>query len=124
VQHALGQAASELLIEAPGGHCVPLALLKFSLVSITGEKVMPSLEEHIVQLIMTVVGSSLLGLIGFVWKISHKVSFLQKEIEAQKELHRRDIQEVRRDIDMIISKVDKQGEWTTNRMMSFAKDLK
>ena len=85
---------------------------------------MPSLEEHVVQLIMTVVGSSLLGLMGFVWKISHKVSFLQKELEAQKELHRRDIQQVRRDIDMIISKVDKQGEWTTNRMMSFAKDLK
>ena len=31
-------------------------------------------DEKIVELLMMLVGSSLLGLVGFVWKISHKVS--------------------------------------------------
>ena len=64
---------------------------------------------------MTVVGSALFGLIGFVWKTSHKVSQLEKQLTSEKELRMRDAKELQRDIDMIISKVDKQGEWTTNR---------
>lgn len=84
---------------------------------------MESLELHLVELGMTVVGSALFGLIGFVWKTSHKVSQLEKQLTSEKELRMRDTKELQRDIDMIISKVDKQGEWTTNRMMSIAKEM-
>ena len=35
----------------------------------------------------------------------------------------RDTKYLQKDIDTIISKVDKQGEWTTNRMMSIAKEM-
>ena len=35
----------------------------------------------------------------------------------------RDYTQINKDIDMILAKVDKQGEWTTNRMMSIAKEM-
>jgi|TARA_R100000084_G_scaffold89758_1_gene43837 hypothetical protein len=81
-------------------------------------------EEKVVELLWMIFGSSILGLIGFVWKISHRVSVLEKAIDSVKEIHRRDTIELRRDIDIICSNVDKNREWTTNRMMSIAKDIK
>ena len=81
-------------------------------------------DDKIVELIWMLLGSSILGLVGFVWRISHRVSDLEKVLDSVKEIHRRDMQEVRRDLDVIYSNVDKNREWTTNRMISIAKDLK
>ena len=69
------------------------------------------------------VGSALLGLVGFVWKISHKVSENTKRIEGLVDIQTKDVTQLNRDIDMIISKVDKQCEWATSRMMSIAKEM-
>lgn len=80
-------------------------------------------EERIIELLMMLVGSALLGLVGFVWKISHKVSENTKRIEGLVDIQTKDVTQLNRDIDMIISKVDKQGEWATSRMMSIAKEM-
>tara|TARA_B100001093_G_scaffold152768_1_gene145447 strand:- start:295 stop:558 length:264 start_codon:yes stop_codon:yes gene_type:complete len=80
-------------------------------------------DERIIELLMMLVGSALLGLVGFVWKISHKVSENSKRIDSLSSMQQKDIAQLNRDIDMIISKVDKQGEWATNRMMSIAKEM-
>tara|TARA_Y100001938_G_C8053934_1_gene413397 strand:- start:372 stop:635 length:264 start_codon:yes stop_codon:yes gene_type:complete len=80
-------------------------------------------DERIIELLMMLVGSALLGLVGFVWKISHKVSENAKRIDGLVNMQQKDTEQLRRDIDMIISKVDKQGEWATSRMMSIAKEM-
>ena len=80
-------------------------------------------EERIIELLMMLVGSALLGLVGFVWKISHNVSENTKRIEGLVDIQTKDVTQLNRDIDMIISKVDKQGEWATSRMMSIAKEM-
>ena len=81
-------------------------------------------EEKMIELALSVAGTAFLALIGFVWKISHRVSALEKSVESQKQINARDLNEVKRDIDVIYNNVDKNREWTTNRMMSIAKDLK
>jgi cystathionine beta-lyase family protein involved in aluminum resistance len=81
-------------------------------------------DEKIVELIWMLLGSAILGLIGFVWRISHRVADLEKVVDSVKEIHRRDIADIRRELDVIYTNVDKNREWTTNRMMSIAKDLK
>lgn len=81
-------------------------------------------DERIIELIYTLLGSAILGLIAFVWRISHRVSNLEKILDSVKEIHRRDISEIRRDIDVIYTNVDKNREWTTNRMMSIARERK
>lgn len=81
-------------------------------------------EEKVIELALSVAGTAILALIGFVWKISHRVSAIEKTVESQKQINTRDINEVKRDIDLIYNSVDKNREWTTNRMMSIAKDLK
>tara|TARA_R100001510_G_C7562574_1_gene142070 strand:+ start:154 stop:414 length:261 start_codon:yes stop_codon:yes gene_type:complete len=78
---------------------------------------------YIVDIVMTVVPAALFTMIGFVWKISHKVSNLEKSLQAFKGLHDRDISEVKKDVDVIYNNVDKNREWTTNRMMSIAKEM-
>ena len=78
---------------------------------------------YIVDIAMTVGSTTLFALVGFVWKISHKASGLEKQIESMDKLHRRDLSEIRRDIEVIYSNVDKNREWTTNRMMSIAKEM-
>ena len=80
-------------------------------------------DERVIELLMSLVGAALLGLIGFVWKISHKVSGLERQLEHQREARNRDYDELRKDIDMIMENVSKNREWTTSRMMSIAKDL-
>jgi|TARA_R100000655_G_scaffold109663_1_gene164854 hypothetical protein len=80
-------------------------------------------EERVIELLMMFVGSGLLGLFGFVWKISHRVSILEKQIAHEIERRKSDSQDFRRDIDMIISNVDKNKEWSINRMMSIAKEM-
>lgn len=82
-----------------------------------------ALNGHLMDFVMTLLGTAVFALIGFVWRISHKVADNTKRSE---ELHRLINQEnvrLTRDIDMIMSKVDKHGEWTTNRMMSIVKDM-
>ena len=82
-----------------------------------------ALHNYFVDFIMTALGTAVFALIGFVWRISHKVAENSKRLDSQSQLHIKDINQVNKDIDMIISKVDKQGEWTTNRMMSIAKEM-
>ena len=82
-----------------------------------------ALNGHLMAFVMTALGSAVFGLIGFVWKVSHKVSALEKTIESQNKMHARDLSEVKKDIEIIYSNVDKNREWTTNRMMSIAKEM-
>lgn len=82
-----------------------------------------ALQNYFVDFIMTALGTAVFALIGFVWRISHKVSENSKRLDSQSQIHTKDVNQINRDIDMIISKVDKQGEWTTNRMMSIAKEM-
>ena len=81
-------------------------------------------DERVVELIYMILGSTILGLFGFVWRVSHRVSDLRNRIDALQTMHRRDIDEVQKDIDSICSNVDRQREWSTNRMMSIVRDSK
>ncbi len=78
--------------------------------------------SYVIDILMTLASTTILALIGFVWKISHRVSSLEKTIESLKVIHDRDVNEIRRDIEIICSNVDKNRDWTTNRMMSIARD--
>ena len=82
-----------------------------------------ALGNYFMDFIMTALGTAVFALIGFVWRISHKVTENQKKTEELQRQMTREQSQTQRDIDMIISKVDKQGEWTTNRMMSIAKEM-
>ena len=82
-----------------------------------------ALGNYFMDFIMTALGTAVFALIGFVWRISHKVTENQKRTEEIQRQINREYSQTQRDIDMIISKVDKQGEWTTNRMMSIAKEM-
>ena len=68
------------------------------------------LESHIVEFAMTAIGSAVFGLVGFVWRISHKMSETEKKMEALRELHNADMRQTKRDIDYIMGKVDKHGD--------------
>ena len=81
-------------------------------------------EGNVVELISTVLGTAVFALVGFVWKISHRVTELANRLDALERSQRRDMDDVRRDVDTLYSKVDKDREWTTSRMMSIAKDIK
>lgn len=82
-----------------------------------------ALNNYFMDFVMTALGTAVFGLFGFVWRISHKVTENQKKTEELQRQMTREQSQTQRDIDMIISKVDKQGEWTTNRMMSIAKEM-
>ena len=80
-----------------------------------------ALSNYFMDFVMTALGTAVFTLIGFVWRISHKVSALEKRLENERDLRTRDGREYR-DIDMIIANVDKNREWTTSRMMSMVRD--
>ena len=82
-----------------------------------------ALSGHLMDFAMTGLGTAVFALIGFVWKISHKVSTLEKQVANERDLRQRLEKSVQRDIDNIIDNVDKNREWSTNRMMSIAKEL-
>tara|TARA_B100000900_G_C20501824_1_gene684084 strand:+ start:743 stop:1000 length:258 start_codon:yes stop_codon:yes gene_type:complete len=84
---------------------------------------MEEVWPYIIDIAMTLGSTTILALVGFVWRISHKVSSLEKTIESMHKLHVRDLDEVKRDIEVIYNNVDKNREWTTNRMMSIAKEM-
>ena len=82
-----------------------------------------ALSNYFMDFVMTALGTAVFTLIGFVWKISHRVSALEKQVSSEREMRLRLERDVRRDIDNIIDNVDKNREWSTNRMMSIAKEL-
>ena len=81
-------------------------------------------DQNVVELAWTVVGSAIFALVGFVWKISHRVTTLQNRVDAMERAHQQEVAGLRREVDTIFASVDKNREWTTSRMMSIAKDLK
>ena len=78
-----------------------------------------ALSNYFIDFIMGALGTAVFALIGFVWKISHK----EKQVANERDLRQRMERSVQRDIDNIIDNVDKNREWSTNRMMSIAKEL-
>ncbi len=76
-------------------------------------------SEQVIDILLSLLGTAMLGLIGFVWKTSHRVSEHEKAIESMKELQRKNGEAVRRDIDYLFSKVEKQSD----KMMSIARDI-
>ncbi len=82
------------------------------------------IAAHLVDIAMTVLGSAILGLVGFVWRVSHRVTALSNRIETLREMQLRDKRELTKDIDLIMTNVDKNRDWTTNRMMSIVRDVK
>ena len=83
-----------------------------------------AISNYFMDFIMTTLGTAVFALIGFVWKVSHRVSSLEKTLEGETKVRQMSEKEIRRDIDVIYSSVDKNREWTTNRMMSIAKEMK
>ena len=83
---------------------------------------MDAIGSHLIDILMTLASTTILALVGFVWKVSHRVSALEKNIESLKQLQSRDLQEIKKDIEVIYNNVDKNREWTTNRMMSIARE--
>lgn len=81
-------------------------------------------SEHFIEFATALVGSAVFGLIGFVWKISHRVTNLENRIDGLVDTQRRDRENLQKDVDTILSNVDKNREWTTNRMMSIVRDSK
>ena len=85
---------------------------------------MDAIGSYVIDILMTLGSTTILALVGFVWKISHKVANLEKALESNRQMQNRDINEVKKDIEIIYNNVDKNREWTTNRMMSIAKEMK
>ena len=81
-----------------------------------------ALSNYFMDFVMTALGTAVFTLIGFVWKISHKVSAVERQLKHEREVRQRDSVEFRRELDMIISNVDKNREWSTNRMISIVRD--
>jgi len=68
------------------------------------------LEGHIIEWFVSGVGLAVVSLIGFVWRISHKVSELEKRMQGHTELRNSDMSQVHKDIDYVISKVEKNED--------------
>mgnify|MGYP003118841654 FL=1 len=84
---------------------------------------MEAITSNLIDIGFMILGSTILGLFGFVWRISHKVSSIEKSIDTLHQLHSRDTKELRKDIEIICNNVDKNREWSTNRMMSIVKEM-
>jgi hypothetical protein len=80
--------------------------------------------EHLIEFATALVGSAVFGLIGFVWRISHRVTQIENRLEGLAEIQKRDRDELQKDVDNILANVDKNREWTTSRMMSIVRDTK
>ena len=77
------------------------------------------IDPWVVDVAISVVSAAVFGLFGFVWRVSHKVADLEKRLEALRELHVSDTRQITKDIDYIMSKVDKHGD----KMYSIVKNL-
>ena len=82
---------------------------------------MDILSGHFLELGFTLASAAIFSLIGFVWKISHRVSLLERQLSSETRMRQMAEKELRRDIDVIIDNVDKNREWTTSRMMSIVR---
>ncbi|WP_287019909.1 hypothetical protein [Herbaspirillum sp.] len=82
------------------------------------------MEDKIWEFGTALFGSAVFGLIGFVWKISHRVTATENKLAAMERRHGDQIDTLRREMDSLSSGLDKNREWTTNRMLSIAKDMK
>tara|TARA_R100001163_G_C4983304_1_gene138631 strand:+ start:276 stop:521 length:246 start_codon:yes stop_codon:yes gene_type:complete len=78
------------------------------------------LDPWLIDVLMTVISSALFGLIGFVWKISHKVTSHEKEIQTIKQISESRHTQTKHDVEYLISKVDKNND----KMYSIVKNLK
>ena len=81
---------------------------------------MDGLESHIIDIAMTAIGSAVFGLIGFVWRISHKVNDLDKRIANLQDFYREESRRQQKDIDYMMSKVDNHND----KMYSIVKNMK
>jgi hypothetical protein len=81
-----------------------------------------ALSNYFMDFVMTALGTAVFTLIGFVWKTSHKVSSLERRLEGEERMRKRDASEFRKDIETIMENVDKNREWSTNRLMSIVRD--
>jgi len=78
------------------------------------------LENTFIDIAVSIVGAAVMALIGFVWRISHKASDIEKRVENVRELHINDMRQAQKDIDYLINKVDKNND----KMYSIVKNLK
>ena len=83
-----------------------------------------SIDPNVVDLAWTVLGSALFALIGFVWKISHRVNEIASRVSSLEAMARRDRAELQKQIDGLVENLDKNREWTTSRMMSIHRDIR
>ena len=81
---------------------------------------MGELENTFIDIAVSIVGAAVMALIGFVWRISHKASDIEKRVENVRELHINDMRQAQKDIDYLINKVDKNND----KMYSIVKNLK
>lgn len=71
---------------------------------------MADIEKNLIELVMSGIGAAVLGLIGFVWNISHKVNAHEKQLQAMQDLYQKEFAGLRRDIDYLIKKIDKESD--------------
>tara|TARA_R100000388_G_C7153048_1_gene115484 strand:- start:204 stop:461 length:258 start_codon:yes stop_codon:yes gene_type:complete len=81
-------------------------------------------HEQLIEFAIALFGSAVFALVGFVWKISHKVNSVANRLDGLVEIQKKDTEAMQRDIDIIVENVDKNREWTTSRMMSIVRDSK
>lgn len=78
------------------------------------------LESQFLDIAITVVSTAVFALIGFVWKVSHKVTDQEKELESlQSKLNALETQ-TKHDIGYLMNKVDAHND----KMYSIVKNLK
>ena len=82
------------------------------------------METKIIEYAVSAIGAAIFALIGFVWKISHRTTILENRLENMERTTMRNQEEIRRELQAISAGLDKNREWTTNRMLSMAKDMR
>ena len=80
---------------------------------------MAELEKNFFELALAGIGSAVLGVFGFFWKMSHRVSANEREVENLRATAQRDYEQLRKDVDYILSKVDNAD----SRILSIVKNL-
>jgi len=71
---------------------------------------MEAITSHLTGLAMTVLSSALFGLIGFVWRISHKVSANEKETAYLKSELKGLKTQTKHDTDYLLGKLDAHND--------------
>ena len=71
---------------------------------------MEAITSHLSGLAMTVLSSALFGLIGFVWKISHRTTTQEKELQTLREEIARMQAQTKHDVDYLMNKLDAHND--------------